>query len=422
MTAERRSVVAEQRAVAPTPAVTVSAAPRRLRPYVGWALAGTMLALGLLLLDVRASGYGILRPIRAGSEGPAAAVIARDFPNLNQPAEIGVDGQQFYAIARDPFHPKAVAPSLDRARYRYQRPLYPSLAWLLHPSGGGPGLVWALVAVNLCGLLVGALALGSLSGLMGGPPWLAVLYPLLPGALWALTTSVADGLAVSLSLVVVVATLRGHSTLAWAAAVAAVLTRETTILVPLALILARRRREDLPLLVLPAVVLAAWLVVVRLVVPDSGVPPEQLVVPMTGFIDAVRNRWLHGNELIGMAATLSAFCLGAVVLARRRGSPELRWVVGIQMAFLTLCSGSVLGDNFGGTRSTLTLLATACVLLVGRSPTGLVERHRGWAPASAFHLSRSSRIAGEGGGPGATGPLSPSPTTSAGPNSSSNRY
>lgn len=347
----------------PTPVVADHG--RRPPPYVVWALVGTLLAGLLLALDVRASGHGILRPIRAGSQGPTAAVIARDFPDAVAPDEIGLDGQQFYAIARDPFHPGAVAAGLDHPRYRYQRPLFPALAWALHPSGGGPGLVWALVAVGLLGLFLGGVALGALSESLRGPPWSALLFPLLPGSVWALTSGVADGLAVALSLVTIVATLRGRPGLAWCAAVAAVLTRETTILVPLALVLARRRRDDLPLLVLPGLALAAWLVVVRLVVPGGGLAPEQAVLPLTGLLDAVRTRWLHGQELIGMASTLSALVIAAAVLVRRMGPPELRWVIGLQLAVLSVCSGDVLGNDFGGTRSTLMLLAVGIAALVG---------------------------------------------------------
>ena len=339
-------------------------ARRRVPRSSVWAALGTALAFLLLLAYMRASGQGILLAIRAGAKGPSAAVISRDFPGVVLPDDTGLDGQQFYTIARDPFHPKAVAPSLGAPRYRYSRPLYPALAWLLHPSGGGPGLVWAMIAVSLGGVFVGALAIGALSDSLRGPPWLAALYPLLPGTVWALTTSVADALAVSLSLLTVVAVLRNRSGLAVLAAVAAALTRETTILVPLALVLARRRKADVPLLVLPAVALGAWLAVVHVAVPAGGGAPEHLVLPFTGLVQALRSRWLHGHELVGMGSTVSAVVVGAFVLARRRGPSELRWVVAVQMAFLAVCSARVLGNDFGGTRSTLTLLAVAIVVLV----------------------------------------------------------
>lgn len=373
MVTERRQAAVLSLSARPAP--SDAPLPRRRRAYVAWALAGTVLALGLLLLDVRASGHGILRPIRAGAKGPSAAVIARDFPKATLPDEVGFDGQQFYAMARDPFHPHAVAPSLDNAQYRYQRPLYPALAWLLHPQGGGPGLIWALAIVSLSGLLLGALAMGALAEHLRAPPWLAVLYPVLPGAVWTVTSSVADGLAVSLCLVTIVATLRGRSGLAVLAATAAVLTRETTILVPLALVLARRQRQDLPLLVVPGLVIAGWLMVVHVTVPSGGIPTERLWWPLTGLLDAARTKWLHGKELLGMASTLSALVVGVFVLIRRRGPSELRWVIGVQMGFLALCSGGVLGDDFGSTRSTMVLLAVALAVLVSgtRPPAPVLE-------------------------------------------------
>lgn len=328
------------------------------------ALLGTLLALGLLLVDVRASGQGFLRPIRASADGVSAAAVRADFPDRALPEEVGVDGQQFYAIARDPWHPGAVAPHLDQPRYRYQRILLPVLAWLLHPWGGGPGLVVALVAVNLAGLLIGALAVGALSRRLGGPSWPALLYPVLPGSLWALLDTTADGLAVSLSLVTVAAFLSGRHRMACLAAVAAVLTRETTILVPLGLVLAHRRRSDLPLIVLPGLVLAGWFALVHAVVPAGGAQLETLVLPFTGLLDAFRARWLQGHELIGMGATVSALVVGLAILVRRHGPVDVRWVIAVHLGFLMLCSGSILGDDFGGTRSTLLVLALASVMLI----------------------------------------------------------
>lgn len=351
----------------PRPAPSVSGRAYR---RAAWAAAGTVVALVLLLLDVRASGQGVLRPLRAGTEGPAAAAIAADFPQHAIPDDIGVDGQLFYAMARDPWHPEAVATNLDRPRYRYQRPLLPVLAWALHPSGGGVGLVVALVAVNLAGLFLGGLALGQLSDRAGGPEWLGLLFPLLPGALWSLLTGVADGLAVALALATIAAFLSERTRLAYIAAVAAVLTRETAILVPLALVLARRRRADLPVLVAPAVALGLLFVAVHLWVPAGGLRPESPVLPFTGLKEAVTSRWLQGRDLTGMGATVSALVVAGYVLVRRHGPAVLRWVILLQLGFLSICSAKVLGDDFGGTRSTLLLLAVGCACLLGaRSPT-----------------------------------------------------
>jgi hypothetical protein len=106
----------------------------------------------------------------------------------------------------------------------------------------------------------------------------------------------------------------------------------------------------------------------------GGVRPEGLVLPFTGLLDAVGDRWLHGRELVGMASTLSAAALAGAVLLRRRGPVELRWVLGLQLAFLTVCSGDVLGNDFGSTRSTLTLLAVALAALLAAPTAGASDR------------------------------------------------
>lgn len=332
------------------------------RAVTAGALTGTLVALALLLLDIRASGQGITRPIRPGLRGPSVAVIAQDFPEATFPDEVGLDGQQFYAIARDPWHPRTVAPHLDDARYRYQRPLLSVLAWALHPMGGGPGLVVALVVVNLLGLFVGGMAMGTLSADLGGRPWVGALYPLLPGTLWSLFDGVADGLAVALALVTITAFLRGRTRVASLAAVAAVLTKETTILVPLALVIARRGRSNLWVVVAPIVAVVAWFAAIQLLVP-GGQRPGTLTWPFAGIVDSVRGNWLAGRELISLASVVSASVVGAFVLVRRLGPSPLRWVIGMQLGLVALAHEEVVGTDFGSTRATLMLLAVSVVAL-----------------------------------------------------------
>jgi hypothetical protein len=342
------------------------------RGVIGGALIGTIVSFVLLLLDIRASGQGLERPLHAGLRGPSAEAVAKDFPDVDLPDEVGLDGQQFYAIARNPWHPKEVARHLDDARYRYQRPLLPVLAWALHPSGGGPGLVIAFVVLNILGLFVGAVALGILSVDLGGRPWLGGLYPLLPGALWSLLDSVSDGLAVALSLITIIAFLRGRNRAATWAAVAAALVKETTILVPLALVIAHRRRANLWVVVAPIVAVVAWFAVIQLVVP-AGQRPDAMALPFGGIIESFRINWSVGEELIGMASVVSAVIVGVYVLVRRLGPLALRWVIALQLVVVALGSADVVGTDFGATRTTLMLLTAGVAALsaaTGSTPEG----------------------------------------------------
>src|SRR3954453_2980796 len=111
------------------------------REIATWALLGTFLITIWAFLDVERSGRNSLNFIQPGAKGPSAQAFHEDFPNPVLPDSRGLDGQQFYALARNPFHLSEVAPLLDRPRYRLQRPLLSWLAWALHPTGGGEGLV-----------------------------------------------------------------------------------------------------------------------------------------------------------------------------------------------------------------------------------------------------------------------------------------
>ena len=94
-------------------------APRRVRALLAVvAVGGAGLLLGLVAVQIRDRPFAAL--LQPGRSGPAGALLARDFPRLSMPAGAGNDGQQFYAIARDPLHPTSVAHLLDRPRYRLQ--------------------------------------------------------------------------------------------------------------------------------------------------------------------------------------------------------------------------------------------------------------------------------------------------------------
>src|SRR5205085_2289525 len=114
------------------------------------AAAGTLLVAAFMLATVVHNGNQPLALLEPGRAGPSAAAFAHDFPNVVLPPGAGHDGQMFYAIARQPMHPNDAARTLGpNPRYRLQRIVFPALAWALHPSGGGDGLVWALVIVSV---------------------------------------------------------------------------------------------------------------------------------------------------------------------------------------------------------------------------------------------------------------------------------
>ncbi len=329
---------------------------------VRWALAGTMLLALLIVADVQRLGGNPLGLVQPGSRGPAAAAFAEDFPEVDLPDGLGLDGQMTYAVARDPFHIDASADNLDRPRYRLQRPLLPYLAGTLHP-GGGMGLVWTLLAVGLAGAGAGAWATGQLSVRWGGPAWLAVLFPLLPGSFMALRVTTSDALGVGLALLAVALASRRRTALAVLVGVLALLAKEPTLLVLGGWALAHRTRRNIAVAVVPAAVAGAWTVVLRVAIPGAESLNGDIGLPFVGLVGAARDIWLEGRELWGLVGTVVALGLAVLALRRTRLGHPLGWAVALNLGFLLLAGSNPLGTSFGGTRAGLALTALSIIVL-----------------------------------------------------------
>lgn len=328
-----------------------------------WAVLGTLLLVVLVLADLGRGGGHPAGLVQPGTDGPAAVLFAQDFPALEVPDGLGLDGQMVYAIARDPWPVDAAASALDRPRYRLQRPLLPWLGAALHPGGGGEGLVWALFAVGTAGILLGALALGRLSVQWGGPAWLAAVFPLLPGAWWSLRVSVGDALAVGLALLAVALASRGRIAPALLVAVAAVLAKEPTALILVGWALGQRTRRSALVAGIPVLVAGGWMALLRLLVPGSESLNGDIGLPLVGLAGAATDIWAEGRELIGMASTLGALALGFLALWRRGARHPLGIAIVLHLALLAVSGSNPLGMNFGGTRTGLALTALAVLAL-----------------------------------------------------------
>lgn len=365
-------------AVLRVPRARASAAggPIPWRRIVQAALAGTVLVALLVAFDVHRAGGNPVNLIQPGETGPSVAAVHHDFPDLELPGGIGFDGQQYYAMARDPLHLDHVAPELDRPWYRLQRPLLAWLAWAAHPGGGGVQLVQALFVVGIAGIFLGSLATGALSSLLGGPAWMAAVFAVLPGAYVSLRTSTADALALALAAAALALSIRGRTVLAIVAAALAVLAKEPTLILFAGWALHRRDRRAALLAVIPFAVAGGWAVWLRVALPNGGGGVVEFTAPLLGLARSASAKWVHGRELWGMAATLGALAAGAVALARRGLRHPLGWAVALQFAFTLVLGLSVVGLNLNGPRSTMPLALLALLALA--SPAAAAE-----APAEA---------------------------------------
>ena len=141
-----------------------------------------------------ALAYVGLTLARYGSDPLAFALVGTRYSQGDPQGTQGYDGQFAYYIARDPAGGYRFC---DAPAYRYQRLLYPLLAWAL--AMGRPEVVpWALIALNVAALTGGTYFTGRLLVARGVSRWYALAYGLYGGLVAGLRLDLAEPLAYAL--------------------------------------------------------------------------------------------------------------------------------------------------------------------------------------------------------------------------------
>ncbi|MFQ6101590.1 MAG: AZOBR_p60025 family cell surface glycopolymer formation protein [Anaerolineae bacterium] len=116
------------------------------------------------------------------------------YDQLDPQGTQGYDGQFAYYVARDPVGGWR---HCDVPAYRYQRILYPLLAWVL--ALGRPGAVaWTLIALNVAALAGGTYFTERLLAARGVSRWYALAYGLYGGLVAGLRLDLTEPLAYGL--------------------------------------------------------------------------------------------------------------------------------------------------------------------------------------------------------------------------------
>lgn len=200
------------------------------RPLVTAVLSGIFALLLVVGVVVRSHG-DVSRLVHAAPPwtDPAKTPASLDV----QRTEDGFDGQFFYRLAVAPLDDRRVAGGVrfDLPALRSSRWLYGALAWVA--SGGDrDGAPAALVALNvLAAAAVGGLS-GSLARSAGRHAMSGLLLALYPGFAYSLSLDTSELVAAAFLLAALLALRRQHWVLAALAFTLAVLTRDTTAVVP----------------------------------------------------------------------------------------------------------------------------------------------------------------------------------------------
>ncbi len=247
---------------------------------------------------------------------PTCTVHATPGP-LTCPTQVnrGYDGQFFYRLALDPFTTKVTdfGITFDRPSYRHQRILLPLTAWALSGGGCPRAALFALLAINLLAGIALTATGASLAKSIGANPLWALGLALYPGFLISLARDLSEVAACSLLLGGIVLARHAHWRCASVIFFLAALTRETTLVVPAALLLVQGtyflrglRTKDATRPTVATLVACAWPIVLFLgwqvlLMKVWGVAPAlanrgTLLPPFVGlarfFVDAVQHLYV----------------------------------------------------------------------------------------------------------------------------------
>jgi hypothetical protein len=239
----------------------------------------------------------------------------------------GGDGQAYAAIARDPSlaRPELLAGKAEYA-YRAQRPLFGELGWVV--SLGRPHrvpLALAILSAISAGLAVAALALLlQRRGIPGGYALAIFVVPAALGIVWGMTPEILEVALITTGILAWTARPKRLVGVAVIAFTLAALTRESMLLVPVALAWLEVWRKPerstvraLRPLIIPFVAYVAWISFVRVrlgVWPFEARSQRLTLVPFAGLVHSVQHssdQWTAvAWVVIGLLVVVSALWWG----------------------------------------------------------------------------------------------------------------
>jgi hypothetical protein len=301
-------------------------------------------ALAVAVVSFRHYGGDIRGLLCIGEE----VHLAASFDAIPRSGPAGYDGQQYAALATDPFLRKLDTPAaFDAPPYRASRIFVPLLAWVL--ALGKPAT--AIVAYQLlCWVLalVAVFLVARWLAVEGHSPLWALLLVANAGLAAAIIRSTLDGAAICLILAALFAHSRGRFPVAVAMATAAVLTREVAYLAVLAIALneLRSRRPARAVIAagIPLLPFLAWQLYLNSVLGASGLMAGgKLGIPLTGLWEKLQIL-LHGSgpswQDVFFVCAIAATTLALVLVASRPST----WTP-LEMAFLAFATLGLLLRN-----------------------------------------------------------------------------
>lgn len=357
-----------------------------------WAVGPTLLGLSAVLAERALQvGAGLSSYVFAGVQ---ALQPYPPLPDELRPAVSlqGYDGLAFYVLALDPFSSELII-GADDPGYRQQRIFFPFLAWLTATVSSQSVLV-TLVLVNVVAACVSAWLAAVLAMRWGRHPAWGAVVGLAPPVVVGTMYNTAEPLALALMVGGIVAALDRRPLLVAVLLSASVLTRETTLMATVGLIVwlvaerARTCRVDVTMLaaaVVPVFVFGLWQLTLRHIWGEfpvvSGGGSRVGSVPVVDVLRSIaspvtvdeptlsvttQGLWWAGRILMALAILGGAVAIVRRMKASGSLSPDLLTVLFFSVAAPTLATGAWLWTR-QYTRSAGEWLVVSALLMI-RTP------------------------------------------------------
>jgi hypothetical protein len=331
------------------------------------------------LLETRHGDVSLF--VIAGGENVDASKVPGGLtviPNIG-----GYDGLTFYRLALDPFTRVRTAYGirLDNPPYRQQRIGYPLIVWMLS-LGHAAWVPALLIFVNIIAAALMAAFAGAFAKKFGLHAMWGVIVPLYPGFVLTFSRDLAEIVAAAFAMGAIWALASRRNTTAALLLTCAVLTRETTLLLALALaaawlieqLLHRERRIGVIAFTLPIAVYAVWQIVLALVWGTtplrSGAPAMAMpFVEFAHFLAAASARRDHQQRLYFLESLFLAAVVITIVLVWRRSRAPLEWRLAWlgYLAIFAILPHTIWLEDFGFLRIFADLFLVSAALIIPSS-------------------------------------------------------
>jgi len=323
----------------------------------------------------RARDRDISRFVVAG-----AGVDAREVPpGLTVRSDIGgYDGVAFYRLAVNPFRraKKAYGITLDNPPYRQQRIGYPLLVFLAS-FGNARAIPLMMVVLNVLALIAIAAIGAALAQQFGVSGLWGVAFALYPGFILTLSRDTSEIVACMFMLATALALSRQRFVAASILLTCATLTRETALLIAIALAIVWAWKKNAPAITfaIPIGVYAVWQAILAMIwgrlpvvagAPDTSLPFSEFAK----FLAAAAPRRIYVQRLNFMECVYLAILVILTVIAWRRSRAAIEWRLAWigYLAIAAIMPHTIWIEDFGFLRIFADLFIVTAVLIAGSRP------------------------------------------------------